>query len=163
LSSGAKRLFRVSGRAPAGEKGVAIRAKNRKRGTLEAQLQGIVLKAKPMKVSLRQIQVFTDDTRKSTTMLSRGTFDPKALLDHMNMVWANQANITWALGRTDPALIDAIDIRSQGPNRDNDMQNKALSANCDQGSDLNRRPRRGGRRSPPRPMGNRRPVRRYRR
>ena len=102
LSSGVKRLFRVSGRALAGKKGVAIRAKNRKRGTLEAQLQAIVLKAKPMKVSLRQIQVFADDARKTTTILSQGAFDPKAALDHMNMVWANQANITWALGRTDP-------------------------------------------------------------
>jgi hypothetical protein len=136
LSSGAKRFFRVSGRAPAGKKGVAIRAKNRKRGALETQLQAIVLKAKPMKVSLRQIQVFSDDTRKTTTMLSQGAFDPKALLDHMNMVWANQANISWALGRTDPALVDAIDIRSQGPNRDNDAQNKAVSANCDQRTDL---------------------------
>lgn len=87
LSSGAKRLFRVSGLAPAGKKGVAIRAKNRKRGTLEAQLQAIVLKAKPMKVSLRQIQVFADETRQTTTLLSQGAFDPKAALEHMNMVW----------------------------------------------------------------------------
>ena len=136
LSSGVKRLFRVSGRALAGQKGVAIRAKNRKRGTLEAQLQAIVLKAKPMKVSLRQVQVFADDARKTTTILSQGAFDPKAALDHMNMVWANQTNITWVLGRTDPALIEAIDIRSEGPNRDSDAQNKALSANCDQSSDL---------------------------
>jgi hypothetical protein len=136
LSSGAKRLFRVSGLAPAGKKGVAIRAKNRKRGTLEAQLQAIVLKAKPMKVSLRQIQVFADETRQTTTLLSQGAFDPKAALEHMNMVWQNQANVSWALGRTDPALIDAIDVRSGGPNRDNDAQNKALSASRDQGADL---------------------------
>jgi hypothetical protein len=136
LSSGAKRLFRVSGHAVAGKMGVAIRAKNRKRGTLEAQLQAIVLKAKPMKVSLRQIQVFADEGRKAATILSQGAFDPKAALEHMNLVWENQANVTWTLGRTDPALIDTIDIRSEGPNRDNDTQNKALSANCDQGADL---------------------------
>ena len=35
-----------------------------------------------------------------------------------------------------PGSDRAIDIRSEGPNRDNDPQNKALSANCDQSSDL---------------------------
>ena len=53
LGSGAKQLFQVSGRALAGKNGVTIRAKNRKTGALEAQLQAVVLKPKPMKVSLR--------------------------------------------------------------------------------------------------------------
>jgi hypothetical protein len=65
LRSGAKRHFRVSGRALAGKKGVVIRAKTRARGTLETQLQAIVLRAKPMKVSLRQIQVFAHEARKT--------------------------------------------------------------------------------------------------
>jgi hypothetical protein len=69
-------------------------------------------------------------------MLSQGKFDPQAMLDHMNMVWANQANITWTLGDKTPALIDTIDIRSEGPNRDNDAQNQALSAKRDSNSDL---------------------------
>lgn len=135
LKSGAKRLFRVSaGSALAGKKGVAINAKSGKNH--EARLQAIVLKSKPMKVSLRQIQVYTDDTRKNTALLSQGKFDPQAMLDHMNMVWTNQANITWSLGDRSPALIDAIDIRSEGPNRDNDAHNQALSANRDKDSDL---------------------------
>jgi hypothetical protein len=136
LGSGAKQLFQISGRALAGKNGVTIRAKNRKTGTLEAQLQAIVLKPKPMKVSLRQIQAFSDDSRTATAIVSQGKFEPQAMLDHMNMVWTNQAGVTWTLGRTDPALIDAIDIRSEGPNRDNDAQTKALSAGCDSGADL---------------------------
>jgi hypothetical protein len=112
--SGGKQLFQISGRALAGAKGVTVRAKNRRTGTVEAQLKAIVLKPKPMKVSLRQIQVFTDDKRTTTTILSQRKFDPQAMLDHMNMVWTNQADVTWTLGRTDPALIDAIDIRTEG-------------------------------------------------
>ena len=91
LGSGAKQLFQISGRALAGKNGVTIRAKNRKTGALEAQLQAVVLKPKPMKVSLRQIQVFTDDSRTATAILSQGKFEPQAMLDHMNMVWTNQA------------------------------------------------------------------------
>jgi hypothetical protein len=135
LKSGAKRLFRVSaGNALAGKKGIAINAKSHKGP--EARLQAIVLKPKPMTVSLRQIQVYADDARTSTTLLSQGKFDPQAMLDHMNMVWANQANIIWSLGDQSPALIDAIDIRAEGPNRDNDAQNQALSAKRDKGSVL---------------------------
>jgi hypothetical protein len=136
LSSGGKQLFQISGRALAGASGVTIRAKNRKTGALEAQLQAIVLKPKPMKVSLRQIQAFSDDSRTATAILSQGKFEPQAMLDHMNMVWTNQAGVTWTLGRTDPALIDAIDIRSEGPNRDNAAHDTALSKNCDSGAHL---------------------------
>ena len=136
LGSGAKQLFQISGRALAGKNGVTIRAKNRKTGALEAQLQAIVLKPKPLKVSLRQIQVFADDARTATALLSQSKFEPQAMLGHMNMVWTNQAGVTWTLGRTDSAHIDAIDLRSEGPNRDNDAQTKALSAGCDSGADL---------------------------
>jgi hypothetical protein len=136
LKSGAKRLFQVSaGHALVGEKGVAINAKNRK-GTPEARLQAIVLKPKPMTVSLRQIQVYTDDTRKSMTILSQGAFDPAAMVDHMNLVYAHQANITWTLGKKDPVLVDAINLASGGPNRDSEAHNKALIAARDTGADL---------------------------
>jgi hypothetical protein len=136
LGSGAKQLFQISGRALAGKAGVAIVGKNRKTGAPEAQLQAIILKPKPMTVSLRQIQVFTDDTRTTKAMLSQGKFDPQAMLDHMNTVWTHQAGVSWSLGRTDPALIDAINMRAEGPNRDDDAQTKALSANCDSSADL---------------------------
>ena len=72
LSSGAKQLFQISGRALAGKTGVTILAKNPKTRALEAQLQAIILKPQPMKVSLRQIQVFSDDTRTTKAMLSQG-------------------------------------------------------------------------------------------
>ena len=136
LRSRAKRLFRVSAKYHlAGKQGVAISAKNRN-GT-EARLHAIVLKPKPMIVSLREIHVWTDDTRKKTAKLSQEKFDQQAMLDHMNMVWANQANIIWTLGNGGtPALIDEIDIRSGGPNHDNDVQNRALSAKCDKDANL---------------------------
>ena len=73
LGSCAKQLFQISGRALAGKNGVTIRAKNRKTGTLEAQLKAFVLRLKPMKVSLRQIQAFSDDSRTATAILSQGT------------------------------------------------------------------------------------------
>jgi hypothetical protein len=136
LSSGAKRLFRVSGNGLVGGKGVAVNAKSPKSGTVQAKLQAIVLKPKPMKVALQQIQVFTDETHKFVSPLTQGKFDPQAMLDHMNWVWGSQACITWSLGMTNPVLIDAIDIRSDGPNRDDKAQDAALRAKLDRDANL---------------------------
>jgi hypothetical protein len=52
-SSGAKRLFRITGHAIVGNHGTFINATNRGTGAIEAKLEVVVLRRKPLKVSLR--------------------------------------------------------------------------------------------------------------
>jgi hypothetical protein len=135
-SSGAKRLFRVSGKLITGSHGTFINAMSRKTGNLEARLKVVLMRPKPMKVSLRQIQVYKDDAMKDMVLSSKIKFDPQAMLDHMNSVYGPQTNITFALARTDPVLIPTLVVGAEGPSRINAAHTAALTSAKDPDADL---------------------------
>jgi hypothetical protein len=128
LNSG-KRLFMIGGHGHGG----VISAVNHK-GRVEAKLTVVLMPAKPIKVALRQIQAIKDG--KDFALLSQTSFDPAAILVHMNAVWTPQANIVFSLGRTDPAPIKEIAFDSGGPSRTNPDHAQALTNAKDQSADL---------------------------
>src|SRR4051812_14481191 len=83
-SSGAKRLYKITANALVGDKGVTVNAKNRKNGAIQAKLQAIALKPKPMTVAFRQIQVLAEGSETAVVNLSKGSINANDLLAHMN-------------------------------------------------------------------------------
>jgi hypothetical protein len=128
LSSG-KRLFAVSGHG----KGGTIDMVNGKRH-VEAKLTMILMPVKTVTVALRQIQALKDG--QGFALLSQKSFEPAAILFHMNLVWTPQANIVFSLGRTDPVPIKEIAFDSGGPSRTNPVHVEALTKAKDQSADL---------------------------
>jgi hypothetical protein len=128
LNSG-KRLFMIGGR---GHGGVVSAVKDRNH--VEAKLTVVLMPAKPIKVALRQIQAVKD--AKDFALLSQTSFDPAAILVHMNAVWTPQTNIVFSLGRTDPAPIKEIAFDSGGPSRTSPDHSQALTKAKDQSADL---------------------------
>jgi hypothetical protein len=128
LGSG-KRLFSIGGHGKAG----FIDMVNSKRH-VEARLTLILMPVKQVTVALRQIQAAKDG--QGFALLSQKSFDPAAILSHMNMVWTPQANIVFSLGRTDPAPIKEIAFDSGGPSRTNPVHVQALANAKDQSADL---------------------------
>jgi hypothetical protein len=128
LNSG-KRLFMIGAHGHGG----VVSAVNHK-GHVEAKLTVVLMSAKPIKVALRQIQAVKDG--KDFVLLSQTSFDPAAILVHMNAVWTPQTNIVFSLGRTDPAPINEIAFDSGGPSRTNPDHARALTNAKDQSADL---------------------------
>jgi hypothetical protein len=128
LSSG-KRLFAVGGHG----RGGVISMVNGKRH-VAAKLTVVLMPAKSVTVALRQIQAIKDGT--NFALLSQTSFDPAAILFHMNAVWTPQTNIVFSLGRTDPAPIKEIAFDSGGPSRTHPDHVRALTNARDQSADL---------------------------
>jgi hypothetical protein len=134
--SGSTRLFKVSASSVVGDHGTVISATNAGADKNEAKLKVLVLQQKPLKVSLRQIQVYSDETKKNVVLSSKEKFDPDAIRDHINWVWDRQANISFALGKTDPALIVSLAPGAEGPSRTSDADTRALVSQKDSDAHL---------------------------
>jgi len=132
LNSGARRLFIASGSSGGG----AVSAINLSSGKAEAKLQVVVMKPKPIVVSLRQIQIFKDAAHKDVITSAQDKFDPQAMLDHMNAVWTPQTNISFTLGKTDAVTIAALPVGADGPSRINPGHAKGLNEKRDEHADL---------------------------
>ena len=123
-----KRLFSISGHGHGG----VVNAVNH-RGVVVASLTVILMPPKPVKVALRQIQAIKDG--KDLAVSSQTSFDPAAMLIHMNAVWTPQTNIKFSLGRIDPVPVKEIAFES-GPSRTNSVHAQALANAIDPSADL---------------------------
>ena len=103
------------------------------RGVVVASLTVILMPPKPVKVALRQIQAIKDG--KDLAVSSQTSFDPAAMLIHMNAVWTPQTNIKFSLGRIDPVPVKEIAFES-GPSRTNSVHAQALANAIDPSADL---------------------------
>lgn len=104
LKNGAYRLFRVTGDSVPGLDVAKVEAKKAANSpTAIASLKVLVLRPRPVKVSIRPTQVLGSDKKPQNFM--KPPFDAAALLAKMNAIWTAQANVVFSLGKSDPALI----------------------------------------------------------
>jgi len=102
LKSGAISIWKIGSHSEGTEKR-EVRAK-------EAKLQVAVLRQTPVSVSIRPTLVRDDRGNKVSFNVA---VDPQSLIDEMNSIWRPQANVVFALAKTDPAFIDGLSPESK--------------------------------------------------
>jgi hypothetical protein len=101
---GSPRFFQVTGKALGGQAGTTVRiAKNRK-SKADGSLRAVVLRARPLKLSIRPVQVL--NSMGNLVYHCETNYDAKVLLGRINAVWTPQANIVFEPASFDPAPLD---------------------------------------------------------
>ena len=108
VESGA-RLFEITGNICVGLNAAQVEATNRHTLKPEAALKVLVLRPLNKKISIRSTQVLVENNKTvSFTNTQISADGAQKLLDGMNAIWQPQANISFQLGRTEPALIKGL-------------------------------------------------------
>lgn len=104
-----RRTFAIYGDIPAGLRGAEVEAYSPGSKSVDARLRVIVLKPRPVKISLRVLQ--TLDEAGKPAPHSKLDFEPERLLTYLNLILTPQTNIVVSLGLTKPtALLDEAKI-----------------------------------------------------
>jgi hypothetical protein len=111
-------FFQITGKAPGGEVGTIVRVAKTPKSKAEGSLRMVVLKPRPLKLSIRPVQVLND--KGSLVYHCEKNYDAKVLLNRVNALWTPQANIVFEPASFDPAPLDdqaaiAKAIGSTGP------------------------------------------------
>jgi len=102
------RLFKVTARGVPGMDKVAVEAFAKGTSKLaQAKLKVLVLRPMEVTISLRPAQIYRAAS-KGYVNFTELPFDPKQLLDEMNLIWTPQANVIFKLGKTDSAPLKAL-------------------------------------------------------
>ncbi len=114
-AAGSFRLFKVTAKGVPGMGKVTVDAFSGagKTRRAEASLKVLVLRPKEVTISLRPVQVFSAADKKYVDF-TQIPFDAKKLLAEMNTIWKPQANVTFKLGKTDPAPMKVLTPQSLG-------------------------------------------------
>lgn len=103
---GDARWFRIHGKKALIDFPGAL-AQVRSKRHVEAVLRIVVVKNLIVKVAIRNVQV--RDANGNVVFHSKIPCDPKAEVDSMNSIWTPQANMTFELVSSSPALVDTND------------------------------------------------------
>ena len=133
LKSGSSRLFKITAGKRLGY-GLKIEAVNPKWKKPEAELKVIILKQKPVTIAIRPVRVLDDKGAPVNSSLQKD-FNAKALLDQMNSIWTPQANVVFALGKTDPVTLKNLRPGQPADITDVDLKSELIQ-NKDGGSAL---------------------------
>lgn len=98
-----RRTFEIHGRQTAGIQGVEVEAYNPVKKSVDARLRVVVLRARPVTVSLRVVHVMDESGKPAPH--SKLKFEPDRLLEYLNLILTPQTNIVVSLGLTTPATL----------------------------------------------------------
>lgn len=115
---GSPRFFQITGKALGGQAGTTVRVAKTQKSKADGSLRVVVLRPRPLKLSIRPVQVRND--KGSLVYHCEKNYDTKVLLNRINAVWTPQANIVFELASSDPAPLDdqaaiAKAVRSTSP------------------------------------------------
>jgi len=110
LKSGAIRVFDITASAVPGMDKAVVTGKDGK-GVEKAKLKVLVLRPRPVTISIRPVYVVQDKKEAAYTNFGGGA---QALVDVMNTIWTPQANVVFTLGSSDKAVIKAINPDAKG-------------------------------------------------
>jgi len=133
LKSGSSRVFKITAGKRLGY-GLKIEVVNPPGKKPEAALKVIILKQKPVTIAIRPVRVL-DDTGAPVNSSLQKDFNAKGLLDQMNAIWTPQANVVFALGKTDPVTLKNLRPGQPADITDVDLKSE-LMRNKDGGSAL---------------------------
>jgi len=102
--AGTPKFFQIIGKALGGAAGTTVRIARDRKATAEESLQVVVLRPRPLKLSIRPVQVRND--KGNLVFHCERNYDAKALLSRINAVWTPQANIVFSAASFDPAPLD---------------------------------------------------------
>ena len=113
-TAGSYRVFKIIAKGVPGIDKVKVEAFNISTGKLEATLKVLVLRERPVTISLRPTQV-SNSQNKPVDFYS-GPLDMQALIDEANKIWKPQANVVFALGKTGTVMLPGLTPGSTGAN-----------------------------------------------
>jgi len=118
------RFFRVwANHLPGLSKAPLVEARNGSAGKAEAVLKVLVVKAREVKIAIRPVK--TKDNSGKEVSYTENAVDSTTMLNQMNRIWQPQANITFKVIDTSPALItDGLTADSRWA----EITNKALES-----------------------------------
>jgi hypothetical protein len=102
--SGNPRYFQITGKGLGDKAGTTVRVAPSRRAKAEGSLRVVVLKQRPLKLSIRPVQVRND--KGNLVFHCQKNYDPKALLRRINSIWTPQTNILFGPASFDPAILD---------------------------------------------------------
>lgn len=102
--AGKPRFFKLTGKMLGGKIGTTVRVAKSQKSKAEGSLLVVVLKQRPLKLSIRPVQV--RNNKRNWVYHCESNYDAKALLGRINAVWTPQANIVFAPASFDPAPLD---------------------------------------------------------
>lgn len=117
LKSGTLRLFEITAKVVPGMDKVVVTAKDSK--AEKAKLKVLVLRPRPAVISIRPVHVIQG---REDVLFAKLTESAKSLVDAMNVIWTRQANVVFALGSPEKAVIKSISPDAQGV----DITNQAV-------------------------------------
>ena len=102
--AGTPKFFQITAKGLAGEAGTKVRIARDRKAKAEESLRVVVLNPRPLKLSIRPVQVRGD--KGNLVFHCERNYDAKTLLSRINAVWTPQTNIVFSLASFDPAPLD---------------------------------------------------------
>ena len=105
--AGKPRFFQITGTTLGGEAGTTLRVAKDRKSKAAVSLRVVVLRPRPLKLSIRPVQVRND--KGNLVFHCERNYDAKALLSRINAVWTPKANLVFSPASLDPAPLDDQD------------------------------------------------------
>jgi len=104
VKAGLRDIVTYTGRTPGGQVGTTVRVAKTQKSKAEGSLRVVVLRPRPLKLSIRPVQV--RNNKGNLVYHCEKNYDSNVLLYRINAVWTPKANIVFEPASFDPAPLD---------------------------------------------------------